>query len=130
MFVESSLYVLCKQRLQVLRFEVITAATLKNFVFWDVSQCGSCRNQCFGGMCPSIFRIEKSVGVENVCVCRSRVCSRRLRWLSTLEDFLSSRILLFRPWSDTFLRIVGFHKSHMAPHPRRHSSTFTECRRN
>jgi hypothetical protein len=26
-----------------LRFEVFTAVTIKNFVFWDVSPCGSCK---------------------------------------------------------------------------------------
>jgi hypothetical protein len=31
------------------RFEVLTAVTMKNNVFWDVTQCGSCKNQCFGG---------------------------------------------------------------------------------
>jgi hypothetical protein len=24
---------------------------LKNVVFWDLMLCGSCYNQCFGGMC-------------------------------------------------------------------------------
>jgi hypothetical protein len=28
-----------------LKFEVFTAATMKNGVFWDVTQCGSCKNQ-------------------------------------------------------------------------------------
>jgi hypothetical protein len=31
------------------RFEVFTAVTMKNDVFWDVTPCGSCKNQCFGG---------------------------------------------------------------------------------
>jgi hypothetical protein len=30
-------------------FEVFTAVTMKNGVFWDVTPCGSCKNQCFGG---------------------------------------------------------------------------------
>jgi hypothetical protein len=32
------------------RFEVYTAVTMKNAVFWDVTQSGSCKNQRFGGM--------------------------------------------------------------------------------
>jgi hypothetical protein len=32
-----------------LRFEVFTAVTTKNGVFWDVTPCGSCKNRCFGG---------------------------------------------------------------------------------
>jgi hypothetical protein len=31
------------------RFEVFTAVTLKNDVFWDVTPCGSCKNRRFGG---------------------------------------------------------------------------------
>jgi hypothetical protein len=30
------------------RFEVFTAVTMKNTVFWDVTQCGSCKNRRFG----------------------------------------------------------------------------------
>jgi hypothetical protein len=36
--------------LQVVRFEVSTAVTIKNVVFWDASSCGSCKNRRFGGM--------------------------------------------------------------------------------
>jgi hypothetical protein len=31
------------------RFEVFTAVTMKNCVFWDVRPCGSCKNRRFGG---------------------------------------------------------------------------------
>jgi hypothetical protein len=31
------------------RFEVFTAVTMKNGVFWDVTPCGSCKNLRFGG---------------------------------------------------------------------------------
>jgi hypothetical protein len=31
------------------RFEVFTAVTMKNAVFWDVTPCGSCKNWCLGG---------------------------------------------------------------------------------
>jgi hypothetical protein len=33
-----------------LRFEVFTAVTMKNGVFWDVTPCGSCKNRRFGGV--------------------------------------------------------------------------------
>jgi hypothetical protein len=32
------------------RYEVFTAVTIKNGVFWDVAPCGSCKNRRFGGM--------------------------------------------------------------------------------
>jgi hypothetical protein len=31
------------------RVEVFKAVTMKNGVFWDVTPCGSCKNQRFGG---------------------------------------------------------------------------------
>jgi hypothetical protein len=31
------------------RFEVFTAVTMKNGVFWDVTPSGSCKNRRFGG---------------------------------------------------------------------------------
>jgi hypothetical protein len=31
------------------RFQIFTAVTMKNAVFWDVMPCGSCRNRRFGG---------------------------------------------------------------------------------
>jgi hypothetical protein len=31
------------------RFEVFTAVTMKNGVFWGVTPCGSCKNRRFGG---------------------------------------------------------------------------------
>jgi hypothetical protein len=30
-------------------FEVFTAVTMQNGVFWDVTPCGSCKNRRFGG---------------------------------------------------------------------------------
>jgi hypothetical protein len=32
------------------RFEVFTAVSMKNGVFWDVTPCGSCKNRRFGGI--------------------------------------------------------------------------------
>jgi hypothetical protein len=33
----------------VVTFEVFTAVTMKNGVFWDVTPCGSCKNRRLGG---------------------------------------------------------------------------------
>jgi hypothetical protein len=38
-----------KPVVDVVRFEVFTAVTRKNGVFWDVTPCGSFNNGCFGG---------------------------------------------------------------------------------
>jgi hypothetical protein len=32
------------EKIQSVRFEVFTAVTMKNGVFWDVTPCGSCKN--------------------------------------------------------------------------------------
>jgi hypothetical protein len=37
------------QNMYRLRFEVFTAVTTKNGVFWDVMPCGSCKKRRFGG---------------------------------------------------------------------------------
>jgi hypothetical protein len=37
------------KHVQYVRFEVFTAVTMKNGVFWDVTPCGSCMNRRFGG---------------------------------------------------------------------------------
>jgi hypothetical protein len=34
--------------MKLLRFEVFTAVTMKNGVFWDVATSGSCKNRRFG----------------------------------------------------------------------------------
>jgi hypothetical protein len=34
--------------LLLVRFEVSTAVTMKNGVFWDVTPCGYCKNRRFG----------------------------------------------------------------------------------
>jgi hypothetical protein len=31
----------------IAKFEVFTTATMKNFVFWDVTPCDPCKNKCF-----------------------------------------------------------------------------------
>jgi hypothetical protein len=34
-------------RINTVRFEVFTAVTMKNGVFWDVTPCDSCKNRRF-----------------------------------------------------------------------------------
>jgi hypothetical protein len=36
-------------KIEDVRFEVFTAVTLKNAVFWDVTPFGSCKDRRFGG---------------------------------------------------------------------------------
>jgi hypothetical protein len=34
---------------EIVRFQVLTAVTMKNGVFWDVTSCDSCKNHRFRG---------------------------------------------------------------------------------
>jgi hypothetical protein len=51
-FLNSQTTVICPLRFQPtkakVKFEVFTAVTTKNGVFWDITPCGSCRNRLFG----------------------------------------------------------------------------------
>jgi hypothetical protein len=38
------------KKIENVRFEVFTAVTMKNGIFWDVMPCGSCKNPRFGGI--------------------------------------------------------------------------------
>jgi hypothetical protein len=55
------------------RFEVFTAVTMKNGVFWVVTPCGSCKNRRFGGTwrllqeIPSISSQRTSVASCSLC---------------------------------------------------------------
>jgi hypothetical protein len=43
-----------------LRFEVFTAVTMKNGVFWVVTPCGSCKNRRFGGTRRHLHQSDKN----------------------------------------------------------------------
>jgi hypothetical protein len=40
------------------RFNVFTAVTMKNCIFWDVTSCGPCQNRHFGGKELSAYFIR------------------------------------------------------------------------
>jgi hypothetical protein len=42
------------------RFDVFTAVTMKNGVFWDFTSCGSCKNQRFGGTWRLLHQVDKN----------------------------------------------------------------------
>jgi hypothetical protein len=44
---------------KLVRFEVFTAVTMKNVVFWDVTPCGSCKNRRFGEPSASFIRVKR-----------------------------------------------------------------------
>jgi hypothetical protein len=46
--------------LRIVRFEVFTAVTMKNGVFWDVTPYGSCKNRRFGGTWRLLHQGDKN----------------------------------------------------------------------
>jgi hypothetical protein len=91
-------------------FEVFTAVTMKNAVFWDVAPCRSCVNRRLG----ETYRLHMQ--------------GRKIRKRATnVSRWLQSACGFFYPEDGgyTFLRNVGSHKIYTAPNPRkRHSSQF------
>jgi hypothetical protein len=47
------------------RFEVSTAVIMKKLVFWDVTSCGSCKNQRFGRMYRLHYQDERVSDTSN-----------------------------------------------------------------
>jgi hypothetical protein len=42
------------------RFEVFTAVIMKNGIFWDVTERGSCKNRRFGGTWRLLHQVDKN----------------------------------------------------------------------
>jgi hypothetical protein len=58
------LTVLSVMKLSCVKFEFLTAVTMKIAVFWDVAPCRSCVNRRFGGSYHLHFMVEKSASEE------------------------------------------------------------------
>jgi hypothetical protein len=50
---------------RIARFEVFTAVTMKNGVFWVVTPCGSCKNRRFGGSYRLLHQGDKNLWTRN-----------------------------------------------------------------
>jgi hypothetical protein len=59
------------------RFEVTTAVTMKNVVFWDVTPCGSSKNRRIGGISSSIIRVTRKGELGTLAVTINRRTLRR-----------------------------------------------------
>jgi hypothetical protein len=67
------------------RFEVFTAVTMKNAVFWDMALCRSCVNRCFGGMYRHHLQGRKNLSLTD------SVCSHLLTLFRRSRTFLPWR---------------------------------------
>jgi hypothetical protein len=57
---EEALKALGRDSRYLVKFEVFTAVTMKNGVFWDVTPCGSCKNRRFGGTWRLLHQGDKT----------------------------------------------------------------------
>jgi hypothetical protein len=55
-----------KKILGYVRFQNLTAVYMKSCVFWNVTLCGSCKNQCFGGTYCFYHQGENNQRARNV----------------------------------------------------------------
>jgi hypothetical protein len=65
---------------------------MKNAVFWDVTPCGSCKNQRFGEISASIIRVRRIGELGTLTVTSTRRSVRRV--LVTANVVASSPILV------------------------------------
>jgi hypothetical protein len=82
----------CEHDNERVRFDVFTAVTMKNAVFWDAALCRSCVT-------------DVSEELQTAAACS--------RW------YLTCRFFYPEDGGDTFLRNVGSHKIYTTPHPRK-----------
>jgi hypothetical protein len=59
------------------RFEVFTAVTMKNGVFWVVTSCGSCKNLRFGGTWRLLHQGDKIGELGTTQAATSNRCTLR-----------------------------------------------------
>jgi hypothetical protein len=113
-------------------FEVFTAVTMKNAVFWDVEPCGSCENRRFQGSVASILSTEPTNPTTPHSLPTSPFSATVLiylvfYWVQSARQLLILSLVLrfFYPedGGNTFLRNVCSHKTHTVPRLRRRCSS-------
>jgi hypothetical protein len=74
------------------RFEVSTAVTMKNDIFFGVMPCVSCDNRCFGGTCRLHHQGEKdqraSNKVSNGIMLRTHVAQGIDQWPALVKTVM------------------------------------------
>jgi hypothetical protein len=80
--------IISTEKKKALRFYVFRAVPMKNAVFWDVTPCGSCKNDIWEGRSVFIIKVTR---------------------IDELADSFPAD-----DKGDTFLRNVGTNKSHTA----------------
>jgi hypothetical protein len=73
-------------------FEVLTAVTMKNGVFWDVTPCGSCKNRVSEVLSASFIRVTRIVELGTTLAVTSNrgTLRRNTKRESLMKESLSS----------------------------------------
>jgi NADH dehydrogenase/NADH:ubiquinone oxidoreductase subunit G len=73
------------------RFEVFTAVTMKNAVFWDVALCRSCVNRRFGGTYLIHLQAIKNPRARNQREQVAADCSMKMKAIRSSETSIHTR---------------------------------------
>jgi hypothetical protein len=57
---------MCKQKCKIIPV-LNYISNMKNVVFWDVTQCGSCKNQRFGGTYDLHYQSKRISEIGTTC---------------------------------------------------------------
>jgi hypothetical protein len=93
------------------RYEVFTAVTMKNAVFWVVTPCGSCNNRRFGEYSVSFIRMRIDELVTTLALTINRDTQR---WYIISSRCASAARRFLSPWwwRDYFLPKPRFLREH------------------
>jgi hypothetical protein len=87
-----------EQRIVCIKFEVFTAVTMKNGVFWDVTPCDSCNNRRFGELSVSFIRVTRigELGITLAVTSNRRTLRRNTDIQRRRKYFLNNVVALMR----------------------------------
>jgi hypothetical protein len=86
--------------LQDVRFEVFSAVTMKSAIVWEVTSCGSCRNQRFEELIASIIRVKRISELGTTLSVISNWSTQRTLFLKLKDVFNTSWIFRFHLGGD------------------------------
>jgi hypothetical protein len=98
----------------IVRFEIFTALTMKNAIFWDIKPCGSCKKRRFGGTQRLRHQVDKNRWTRKNVSRNYQPTHATKKYKMTLYCSLFPVSCLPDVGGAKFLRNVGSYKSHTA----------------